>query len=253
MAAEIFCEWRCATPRNPGRSTLTIGLVAAASFVIVSMDAFRADPTQQTPALHSGNGGFALVAESDQPILQDLASPDGQTSLGFSTRERKLLAGSTIVALRLHGGEDASCLNLYRPRQPRVLGLPRQFIGRDGFAWADRPRDCPNSWRLLDVVEQPSRLPSAAGGTPAPQSAVPVILEKNTANYALNLWGGLGETFEISDGRGNPVRLRVAALLDDSIFQGICCWASRPSCGSSPTPTDIAVSSSRLRPSERRR
>ncbi|MFZ1935792.1 MAG: FtsX-like permease family protein [Thermoguttaceae bacterium] len=206
--------------RNPGRSTLTIGLVAAASFVIVSMDAFRADPTQQTPALHSGNGGFALVAESDQPILQDLASPDGQTSLGFSTRERKLLAGSTIVALRLHGGEDASCLNLYRPRQPRVLGLPRQFIGRDGFAWADRPRDCPNSWRLLDVVEQPSRLPSAAGGTPAPQSAVPVILEKNTANYALNLWGGLGETFEISDGRGNPVRLRVAALLDDSIFQG---------------------------------
>ena len=55
---------------------------------------------------------------------------------------------------------------------------------------------------------------------PAPQSAVPVILEKNTANYALNLWGGLGETFEIGDGRGNPVRLRVVALLADSIFQG---------------------------------
>ena len=49
---------------------------------------------------------------------------------------------------------------------------------------------------------------------------VPVILEKNTANYALNLWGGLGETFEIPDGRGKPVRLRVVALLADSIFQG---------------------------------
>jgi ABC-type lipoprotein release transport system permease subunit len=206
--------------RNPGRSTLTIGLVAAASFVIVSMDAFRVDPTSQTPTLHSGNGGFALVAESDQPILKNLTMPDAQTSLGFSASDRGLLTGSTIVALRLHGGEDASCLNLYRPRQPRVLGLPRQFIGRDGFAWADKPRDCPNPWQLLDVVEQPSRLPSAAGGTPAPQSAVPVILEKNTANYALNLWGGLGETFEISDGRGNPVRLRVVALLDDSIFQG---------------------------------
>jgi ABC-type antimicrobial peptide transport system permease subunit len=49
---------------------------------------------------------------------------------------------------------------------------------------------------------------------------VPVILEKNTANYALQLWGGLGETFEISDGRGNTVQLRVVALLADSIFQG---------------------------------
>ena len=39
-------------------------------------------------------------------------------------------------------------------------------------------------------------------------SPVPVILEKNTANYSLNLWGGLGETFEIADGRGRPLRLR---------------------------------------------
>jgi hypothetical protein len=79
-------------------------------------------------------------------------------------------------------------------------------------------------------VVQPSRLPSDAGETPAPQSGtgetpapqppIPVILEKNTANYALQLWGGLGETFEISDGRNRPVRLEVAALLADSIFQG---------------------------------
>ncbi len=190
--------------RNPGRSTLTIGLVAAASFVIVSMDAFRVDPAQQTPTLHSGNGGFALVAESDQPILQNLASPDAQAALGLSAGDRKLLAGGTILSLRVHGGEDASCLNLYRPRQPRVLGLPRQFIDRDGFAWADKPSDCPNPWQLLERHD----------------GAVPVILEKNTANYALNLWGGLGETFEIRDGRGNPVQLRVAALLDNSIFQG---------------------------------
>ena len=74
--------------RNPGRSTLTIGLVAAASFIIVSMDAFRLDPTQQTPTLHSGNGGFALVAESDQPILQNLNSPDGRAALGFSAKTK---------------------------------------------------------------------------------------------------------------------------------------------------------------------
>jgi putative ABC transport system permease protein len=190
--------------RNPGRSTLTIGLVAAASFIIVSVDAFRLDSSQQSPALHSGNGGFALVAESDQPILQNLVSLDGQGVLDLSVRNRRFRADNIIISLRVHGGDDASCLNLYRPRQPRVLGLPRHFINRDGFAWADKPRDCKNPWRLLEQHGD----------------AVPVILERNTANYALNLWGGLGETFEISDGRGNPVRLRVVALLDNSIFQG---------------------------------
>jgi len=192
--------------RNPGRSTLTIGLVAAASFIIVSVSAFRLDPTQQTPSLHSGNGGFALVAESDQPIVQDLDSPTARSTLGFSADDEKLLAGSTIVGLRAVAGDDASCLNLYRPRQPRVLGVPRRFIDRDGFAWADVPRDCSNPWQLLEHRDS--------------DDPIPVILEKNTANYALQLWGGLGETFEISDGRGRPVRLQVVALLADSVFQG---------------------------------
>ena len=44
-----------------------------------------------------------------------------------------------------------------------------------------------------------------------------MILEKNTANYSLNLWGGLGEQYWLSD---RSFGLRVAALLDNSIFQG---------------------------------
>ena len=36
----------------------------------------------------------------------------------------------------------------------------------------------------------------------------------------MQLDGRLGEVFEINDGRGNPVQLRVVALLADSIFQG---------------------------------
>jgi len=87
-----------------------------------------------------------------------------------------------------------------------VLGVPRQFIDRDGFAWADKPCDCSNPWQLLEHSDS--------------DDTIPVILEKNTANYAMQLWGGLGETFEISDGRGRLVRLQVVALLADSVFQG---------------------------------
>jgi ABC-type antimicrobial peptide transport system permease subunit len=197
--------------RNPGRSLLTIGLVAAASFLIVVLSAFYLDPSRQVPTLHSGNGGFALAAESDQPIFHNLNSPEGRKELGFSAEDEKLLAGCTIVSLRVRSGDDASCLNLYRPRQPRVLGIPRQFIDRDGFAWADKPRDAANPWTLLD--DNPD---IDSDGVPR----VPVILEKNTANYSLQLWGGLGETFEISDAQRKPIRLVVVALLADSIFQG---------------------------------
>ena len=190
--------------RNPGRSTLTIGLVASASFLIVAVSAFRLDPSQQTPSLDSGNGGYALVAESDQPIFHNLNTSEGRRALGFSAEDEKLLANSTIVSLRVRAGDDASCLNLYRPRQPRVLGVSPALVDRDGFAWADQPSGEANPWRLLDTTLRP----------------VPVILERNTANYSLNLWGGLGETFEITDGHGDPLPLQVAALLSDSIFQG---------------------------------
>jgi len=111
---------------------------------------FRVDPAQQTPTLDSGNGGFALVAESDQPIFHDLNSPEGRNALGFSPEAEKLLDGSTIFGLRVRPGDDASCLNLYQPKQPRLLGLPSQWTERGGFCWADKPRNCANPWLLLN-------------------------------------------------------------------------------------------------------
>jgi putative ABC transport system permease protein len=122
--------------RNPGRSTLTVALVAAACFLIVAVSAFRLDPSGQTPNLSSGNGGFALVAQSDQPIYQDLNTAQGRRELGFSDDDRQLLAGTRTFGLRLRSGDDASCLNLYRPQQPRILGVPKRMIERGGFAFA---------------------------------------------------------------------------------------------------------------------
>ena len=196
--------------RNPGRSALCIGLVAAASFLIVALSAFRLDPTQQVPTLDSGNGGFALVAESDQPIYQNLDTPEGRKDAGLTDAE-SLPAGVSIFALRVKPGDDASCLNLYQPRQPRVLGLPPRFCDRGGSAWVAAPKDCENSWLLLE-----EQFPPDDDGVPR----VPVILEQNTANYSLHLWKGPGETFDIADSHGRPLRLVVVALLANSIFQG---------------------------------
>jgi hypothetical protein len=203
--------------RNPGRSTLTIALMAAACFLIVAVSAFRLDPSGAVPTLRSGNGGFALVAESDQPIYDDLSTPEGRSGLGFSAAGDKLLseAATSKISLRVEPGDDASCLNLYRPRQPRVLGVPRAMIDRGGFAWADWAastlKERQNPWLLLQ-----RDLGTTADGIPL----VPVVLDKNTAVYSLHLWKGMGERFEITDGHGRPVCLEVVGLLAGSIFQG---------------------------------
>jgi putative ABC transport system permease protein len=196
--------------RNPGRSALCIGLIASACFLIVAVSAFRLDPTQQTPTLNSGNGGFALAAESDQPIFNDPNTREGLVTLAFSDSEIAQMQGTKTILFRVKPGDDASCLNLYRPGQPRVLGVPRSLIDRGGFAWAAAPRDSDNPWRLLA-----DDMPPDADGI----ARVPVVMDKNTAAYSLHL-GGPGSTYDITDGSGQTVRLVVAALLDDSIFQG---------------------------------
>jgi len=200
--------------RNPGRSAATIGLVASACFLIIAVSAFRVDPAGQAPAIESGNGGLALVAQSDLPIYADLNAPAGRAGIGFPPKDSQELDDARVFALRVESGDDATCLNLYQARRPRVLGLPERFIDRGGFAWAasaaDTPEEKQNPWLLLDRdVEQSDGVP-----------VVPVVLEYNTAMYALHLYDGVGATYDIADGQVAPLRLKVVGLLANSIFQG---------------------------------
>ncbi len=212
--------------RNSGRSTLTIGLIASASFLIVAISAFQLDPAAEGTGPASGSGGFSLIAESDQPIYQDLSSRSGRADLGFSKDADRLLADCEVTPLRLRAGDDASCLNLYQPRQPRVLGVTSALVDRGGFAWAETAAktdaERKNPWLLLDGV-----LADSADGQPI----VPVVLDMNTALYSLHLGSfvssPLGKQFQIDDGRGGKLNLQVVGLLQNSILQGDLLIAER--------------------------
>ena len=197
--------------RHPGRSVLTVGLVAAATFLIGALAAFRLD----VPSAHerdSGTGGLALVAESSQPIYQSVASAD---ALGIFGPDAELFAQCTIFPLRVRAGDDASCLNLYRPQQPQLVGMSAALIERGGFAWAASAADDAatraNPWRLLERHMEP-----AADGTPR----LPAVLDANTATYSLHV-SGVGDSFDVPDGRGGRLRLEVVGLLQTSIWQGL--------------------------------
>lgn len=193
--------------RRPGRALLTIGLVAAASFLLLATSAFRLPPTEQ------GTGGFDLVGQSDQPLHYDLATEDGRFELGFGSQQEEALTDASVYTFRVQPGEDASCRNLYQTTQPRVLGVPSRFTQKAAetdtpFAWAAHAaaEDAP-PWSVLAPV-------------PRSDGVVPVVLDFNTAMYSLKLYGGVGSRFTIRDEVGNAVTVRVAGLLKNSVLQG---------------------------------
>jgi hypothetical protein len=95
-----------------------------------------------------------------------------------------------------------------------MLGVPEDFIARGGFAWAETaaqtPAEVENPWRLLTEKRR----------GPAGQLRLPVVIDKNTAVYALHLDGGVGEIYRVADGQGGTVELEVVGLLRDSVLQG---------------------------------
>ena len=192
---------------NPGRSILSVALVASASFVIVVVGANRSAHAPDVSALDSGSGGFELVAVADVPLHQSLASADGLRELGFDEDEIASLADLEAAALRRLPGDDASCLNLYRPQNPTLLGVPPALVERGAFRFKSHlelPEGETNPWRLLN-----------AG--PDPSGVLPAIGDANSVQWVLRL--GLGDVFEMQDGTGQPLRLRIVGTMDNSVFQ----------------------------------
>lgn len=195
--------------RNPARSVLTLALVAAAGFLIVALSAFRLTPSQ------NGSGGFEYVAESATPVLVDLSAAENREQL--LADDAALLQGGTILPFRLQPGDDASCRNLYQSTQPRVLGVTPAVVefyedpSQTPFDWsasaADSSVEQQNPWRLLSVAHSP--------GEP-----VSVVIDQNTARYSLQLYGGIGEQFDITYPGGQTVTFQVVGLLSNSMLQG---------------------------------
>ncbi len=199
---------------NPGRSILCVALVAFASFVIVTVAANHRDPTRESQTMNSGTGGFALYATSEIPLHEDLNSPDDRFDLGFSRDDENLLRGARIFPLRAVPGDDASCLNLYRPQNPRLLGASPELVERGGFSFATilspssldsevGNQDPDNPWALLYQDLGPN--------------IVPVLGDANSVQWILHL--SLGDELIVENEYGQPLHLRIVATFAESIFR----------------------------------
>jgi ABC-type antimicrobial peptide transport system permease subunit len=189
------------TARRRGRSLATIAVLASGVFMVVAVDSFRHPPVHDGDTSDPGTGGFALVGESSLPIYEDLNSAKGREAYGLSD---DLMRDVKVVPLRVRDGDEASCLNLNRALQPRILGVqPKEFQNRPSgpdFKFEDGKAD----WSLLSK-------PLTAG-------EIPGIADANTLEYSVQK--SVGDTVDYQDDRGQPLKIRIVAALSGSILQG---------------------------------
>ena len=194
---------------RPGRSVLSIALIASAAFIIVAVDAFRREGGGDPLDRSSGTGGYTLLADTLLPIVHDPTTPQGREGLFISDlfEAGEPLDGVALDRFRVRPGEDASCLNLYQAKDPRVIAPTAAFIAEGRFAFgataASTPEEEANPWLLLDREFE--------------DGAVPAIADATSLAYALHL--SIGDDFVLHRESGNPVHLRIVAALSDSVFQ----------------------------------
>jgi ABC-type antimicrobial peptide transport system permease subunit len=180
--------------QKSSRSFFTILLIALAVFLLVALEAFRFTPGTIDLDKRSGTGGFPLLAESQWPIYQNLNSKEGRATLGL---DEKPFKGMIAAPFRVRPGEDTSCLNLYQPTRPRIVGVPASFRKEDRFRVSPA-----TAWALLEKRDSPAE--------------VPALIDANTLQY--NFHRKVGDYIDVPHG-AESIRLRVVGTLSGSLFQ----------------------------------
>jgi ABC-type antimicrobial peptide transport system permease subunit len=188
---------------RPSRTVLCVALIASAAFIIVSVDAFRRTGSSAAER-NSGSGGFPLLAESLLPIVHDVNTQEGREALNLNASNNDAaLSNLKFVNFRVRPGDDTSCLNLYQPRNPKIVAPPESFLIESRFAFQSSvDSEEKNPWLLLNREFS--------------DGAIPVITDANSLTYVLHL--KVGDDLVV-DQSPQPLRLRIVAALADSIFQ----------------------------------
>jgi hypothetical protein len=182
--------------RRRGRSLSVAALLATGSFLVLAVSSMQHDVTANAGKRSSGTGGFELFAETTLPLTNDPA-------------EALDPFGSNVVAIRVHDGDDASCLNLNRAQTPRILGVNVDELSQlAAFTSEHQGKDL---WEKLRLDLPDKTVPALVG-------------DSDTAMWGLQKKTGVedGETLIYRDDAGNEVKVKLVGTLPMrlSVFQG---------------------------------
>ncbi|MCJ8330762.1 MAG: ABC transporter permease [Lentisphaeria bacterium] len=177
--------------RNPLRNLALSSALAIGCFLIASLQLFKLDANDKAGVKASGTGSFYYLAESTHPLIDQLDKTQLNKTIDLALQ-------SPVQSMRVHQGDDSSCLNLNKAQSPLIYALnPKDFQKQFKFKM---PGD--GSWKLLNE--------SLGDGV------IPVMTDFNTLLYSLQLMPGA--TLDYSNA-GKTWKLKFIATLDNSIFQ----------------------------------
>lgn len=168
--------------RQSARSESCVMTISLACCVIVAVGANRQDTIPQTE--------FSFVAESSLPIHHDINTNEGRRKLGFSTEDSTILSESEILSFRVLPGEDISCLNLYKPEKPQILGAPISMLNNEPWTYL-KQRNFSNQ-------------------------TIPAIGDNNSLKWILQ--HNPDEDFIVNDETGKQLSLRINTI-ENSLYQ----------------------------------
>jgi ABC-type lipoprotein release transport system permease subunit len=184
---------------RPKSSFAVVCVIAMGLYLVGGVGGGTLQPRLEPTNPHSGTGGFDWLAQTSIPIQVDLGTQAGLDEHGLG----EVLQPEHVVGLSVFEGDDASCMNLGTAQSPRLLGVKASdFLTRDVFRFLE-PSGA--TWNvLLDGASEPH--------------VVPVVGDAATVYWGLHL--GVGDEIEMVDEHGLPFRVRIAAVVDNWMFQG---------------------------------
>ncbi len=126
--------------RHPTQTKSCVVMMSLACCIVVAVGINRQGVPPETE--------YAFVAEADIPLHHRLDTPDGRFELGFSEKDLQLLSNSEVIPFRVLPGEDVSCLNLYQPQKPQILGVSHRVL--DETPWRKIRGEGDNVYALAD-------------------------------------------------------------------------------------------------------
>ncbi len=168
--------------RQPARSNTCVTTISLACCIIVAVGANRQEALPETE--------YAFVAESSISLHHSLNTSEGRLELGFSDKDSEVLSKSVVYPFRVLPGEDVSCLNLYQPKKPQILGASDAIL--NGKPW--------ENLKLSNFDE----------------GKIPAIGDQNSLQWILH--HNPKEDFLIQDEFGKPLRLSIDTI-ENSLFQ----------------------------------
>jgi putative ABC transport system permease protein len=188
---------------QPGRVLASCAILSLGIYLVVAASAYRLS-VPATDARASGTGGFDLVATTAHPLLPAASGTPGALPT--------VAEPGLVVPISVHDGDEASCRNLARPQEPRVLGVPAAQLAQLGaFTIARTWQERPHSWEVLTESPGNGELAGAA----------------DMATISWSFQARLGDLIEMTDGYGRPVKIRLVAALENSLWQGALLVDSR--------------------------